>query len=117
METQIKETLEKLTLKTDVVKEIEATTEKHYNLNKKFLVFRNGKEFFISIKQVDVIGQVIKSHIRLDIDTDLPKNEKPLTKKEFKILELEEKLTEAKKNNVKWAIFQYKHDLMKLRGW
>lgn len=117
MRTEIKQAIEKLTVATDVVKEVETTTEKHYSLNQKFIVIREGKEYFISIKKVDVNGQVIKSHIRLDIDTDLPRMEKQLTKKEIKIAELEAKLKDAKINKVRWAIFQYSTDLKKLRGY
>lgn len=72
MTTEVKQAIEKLTVATDIVKEVEATTEKHYSLNQRFTVTRDGKEYFISIKKIDVNGQVIKSHIRLDIDTDLP---------------------------------------------
>jgi hypothetical protein len=104
----------KLTLSTDIVREVETTTDKHYNFNQKFEVVRDSKIYFISIKQVDVIGQVIKSHIRLDVDTNLPTTAKPLTKKQVKILELEARLRVAKANNCKHEIYQCKVDLSKL---
>lgn len=117
MTTKVKEAIEKLTVATDIVKEVETTTDKHYSLNQRFTVIRDGKEYYIAIKKVDVNGQVIKSHIRFDIDTDLPRIEKQLTKKEIKIAELEAKLKDAKINKVRWAIFQYSTDLKKLRGY
>ena len=104
----------KLTLSTDIVTEVETTTDKHYNFNQKFEVVRDSKIYFISIKQVDVIGQVIKSHIRLDVDTNLPTPAKPLTKKQVKILELEARLRIAKANNCKHEIYQCRVDLSKL---
>jgi hypothetical protein len=117
MEAIVKQAIEKITLNTDVITEVEVATEKHYSLNLRFKVIRDNKEYFISIKEVDVNGQVIKSHIRLDVDTNLPKKEKAPTKKELKIYELEEKLKQAKVNKISWQIFQYTHDLKKLRGY
>ena len=111
---EVNEVIAKLTLSTDIVTEVATTTDKHYSLNQKFEVIRNGQQYFISVKKVDVIGQVIKSHVRLDVDTNLPKPAKPLTKKEVKILELEAKLRIAKANNCKHEIYQCRVDLSKL---
>ena len=112
--TQINEVLSKLTLSTDIIKEVATTTDKNYSLNQKFEVLRDGKSYFISVKKVDVIGQVIKSHVRLDVDTNLPTTAKPMTKKQIKIAELEEKLRIAKANNCKHEIYQCRVDLSKL---
>ena len=68
--------LEKLLLVTDKIKEVEPTTEKHYTLNLRFEVERENKKYFIAIKKVDVLGSEVKSHVRLEVDTDLPSNEK-----------------------------------------
>ena len=111
---EVNAVIAKLTLSTDIVTEVATTTDKHYSLNEKFEVIRDGQQYFISVKKVDVIGQVIKSHVRLDVDTNLPKPVKPLSKKEVKILELEAKLRIAKANNCKHEIYQYRVDLSKL---
>jgi len=117
MTTEIKQAIEKLTVATDIVKEVEAVTEKHYSLNQRFIVTREGKEYFISIKKVDVNGQVIKSHIRLDIDTDLPRKEKPATRKEKQIEVWQQKLDEAIQNKNQALINNYKWNIKKLRGY
>jgi hypothetical protein len=117
MTTEVKQAIEKLTLSTDIVKEVEAVTEKHYSLNQRFQVIRDGKEYFISIKKVDVNGQVIKSHIRLDVDTDLPRKEKPATRKENQIAMWQQKLDEAIKNKNQPLINNYKWNIKKLRGY
>jgi hypothetical protein len=111
---EVNAVLAKLTLSTDIVTEVATTTDKHYSLNERFEVLRNGKVYFISIKKVDVIGQVIKSHVRLDVDTNLPTPTKPMTKKQIKIMELEERLRIAKANNCKHEIYQCRVDLSKL---
>jgi hypothetical protein len=117
MTTEVKQAIEKLTLSTDIVKEVEAVTEKHYSLNQRFQVIRDGKEYFISIKKVDVNGQVIKSHVRLDIDTDLPKKEKPSTRKEKQIEMWQQKLDEAIQKKNQALINNYKWNIKKLRGY
>lgn len=102
--------LEKLLLATDKIKEVEPTTEKHYTLNLRFEVERENKKYFIAIKKVDVSGSEVKSHVRLEVDTDLPSNEKLkkqqkkqelLDKKLQKIAELEIKKQEHKKEYFK----------------
>ena len=115
--TTVQEVIEKLTLPTDLVKEVEALTEKHYSLNRRFIVIRNEKQYFISVKTVDVMGQIIKSHVRLDVDTDLPKKAKPVTKKEMKIIELVEKVNQAKIDRNRYEYDYYKWSLIKLRGY
>jgi hypothetical protein len=117
MRTEVKQAIEKLTISTDIVKEVEPVTEKHYSLNQRFIVTREGKEYFISIKKVDVNGQVIKSHIRLDIDTDLPKKEKPLTRKEKQIEMWQQKLDDAIEKKNQALINNYKWNIKKLRGY
>ena len=117
MEAQVQQIVQKLTLSTDLVKEVEAVTEKHYSLNQKFVVIRNGKEYFISIKKVDVNGQVIKSHIRLDVDTNLPRTEKPTTRKEKQIEMWQQKLDQAIKDKNQPLINNYKFNIKKLRGY
>ena len=114
---EVKKAIEKLILSTDTITEVEPTTEKHYALNQRFSVVRDGKEYYISIKSVDVIGQVIKSHIRLAVDTDLPKKEKPLTRKALKIQDLEAKLAKAKADKDEYYYEAYKWSLKKLRGY
>jgi len=111
---EVNSVIAKYTLATDIVTEVEATTNNHYSLNQKFEVVRNGQVYFISVKKVDVIGQVIKSHVRLDVDTNLPTTAKPMTKKQIKIAELEERLRIAKANNCKHEIYQCRVDLSKL---
>jgi hypothetical protein len=102
--------LEKLLLATDKIQEVEPTTEKHYSLNLRFEVVRENKKYFIAIKKVDVSGSEVKSHVRLEVDTDLPSNEKLqkqqkkqelLEKKLQKIAELEIKKQEHKKEYLK----------------
>jgi len=116
--TTVNEILEKLTTSTDIIKEVEPTTEKRYNLNKRFIVIREGKEYFISIKSVDVIGQVIKSHVRFEIDTNVPKNtEKKLTRKEKEIMMWQEKLDAAIKANNAALIRNYTFNIKKVRGY
>ena len=114
---EVKKAIEKLVLATDTITEVEPTTEKHYALNQRFVVVRDGKEYYISIKSVDVIGHVIKSHIRLAVDTDLPKKEKPLTRKALKIQDLEAKLAKAKADKDEYYYEAYKWGLKKLRGY
>lgn len=111
---EVNSVVAKYTLATDIVTEVATTTDKHYSLNQRFEVLRNGQVYFISIKKVDVIGQVIKSHVRLDVDTNLPTPVKPMTKKQIKIMELEERLRIAKANNCKHEIYQCRVDLSKL---
>jgi hypothetical protein len=114
IKNEVNGVIAKYILATDIVTEVEATTNKHYNVNQKFEVVRDSKVYFISVKQIDVIGQVIKSHLRLDVDTNLPTPTKPLTKKQVKILELEARLRIAKANNCKHEIYQCRVDLSKL---
>ena len=128
--------LEKLLLTTDKIQEVEPTTEKHYSLNLRFEVERENKKYFIAIKKVDVSGSEVKSHVRLEVDTNLPSNEKLqkqqkkqelLDKKLQKIAELEIKKQEHKKEyfkaknentgNQSFHLFQYneyKKQLQKL---
>jgi hypothetical protein len=112
----VQEILESLLIEGDIVKEVEPTTEKHYSLNLRYEVIRNDKTYFISIKEVNVFCSEKKDHVRIDVDTDLPRKEKPKTKKQLKIEELREKLKIAKEKKIKWQIFQYTHDLRKLGG-
>jgi hypothetical protein len=111
---EVNSVVAKYTLATDIVTEVATTTDKHYSFNQRFEVLRNGQVYFISIKKVNVIGQVIKSHVRLDVDTNLPTPVKPMTKKQIKIMELEERLRIAKANNCKHEIYQCRVDLSKL---
>jgi hypothetical protein len=118
--------LEKLVLATDKIQEVEPRTEKHYSLNLRFQVERDNKKYFIAIKKVDVSGSEVKSHVRLEVDTDLPSNEKLqkhqkkqelLDKKLQKIAELEILRDEHKKEyfkaknentgNQSYHLFQY----------
>jgi len=128
--------LEKLVLPTDKIKEVEPITEKHYSLNERFEVIRKGKKYYIAIKEVNVMGSEKKYHTRLEVDTDLPSNEKQEKKKKakelldkkmakigelkLKIKEHKEKYLLAKKNNTgntRYHLFQYneyKKQLFKL---
>ena len=130
------EELKKLVLPTDEIKEVEPITDKHYSLNLRFEVIRNGKNYFITIKKVNVMGMEKKHHIRLVVNTDLPSNEKQekikkqkdlLDKKLAKIEELRIKIKEhkqayilAKNNNTGntgYHLYQYneyKKQLLKL---
>jgi hypothetical protein len=118
--------LEKLVLATDKIQEVEPRTEKHYTLNLRYEVERDNKKYFIAIKKVDVSGSEVKSHVRLEVDTDLPSNEKLqkhqkkqelLDKKLQKIAELEilrdehkKEYFKAKKENTgnqSYHLFQY----------
>jgi hypothetical protein len=118
--------LEKLLLTTDKIQEVQPTTEKHYSLNLRYEVERDNKKYFISIKKVDVSGSEVKSHVRLEVDTDLPSKEKQekrnkkeelANKKIQKIAELEilrdehkKEYFKAKKENTgnqSYHLFQY----------
>lgn len=112
----VQEIITSLTVQTDTIVEVEPTTKNHYSLNVRFEVIRENKTYYISIKEVDVMGDIKKHHTRLDVDTNLPKKEK-ITKKQQKIADLESKLQIAIKENHKSNIFQYKHSLKKLRGY
>ena len=116
MTTEVRQAIEKLTISTDIITEVEAITEKHYSLNQRFSVIRDGKEYFISIKKVDVNGQIIKSHIRLDIDTDLPRKEKPATRKEKNLEMWQKKLDEAIKSKNQALINNYRFNIRKIIG-
>lgn len=69
----VNQVLSTLTLTSDIVTEVESKTVNHYNKNVRYEIVRNGKKYFLSIKEIDVIGEKIKSHIRLDVETDLPR--------------------------------------------
>lgn len=73
MNSLVKKELEKYTKPTDVISEVEPTTVNHYNLNFRFEVLRDNKKYFISIKEVEVMGEIKKHHLRLEVDTDLEK--------------------------------------------
>lgn len=67
----VKQELAKYTKATDKVIEVETTTNNHYSLNYKFEVTRDNKKYFISIKEVNVMGEIKKHHTRLEVDTNL----------------------------------------------
>jgi len=73
MNATVKQELAKYTTKNDIVTEVETTTTNHYSLNYRFEVLRDNKKYFISIKEVNVTGEIKKHHTRLEIDTDLEK--------------------------------------------
>ena len=77
MEATVKRELAKYTKVTDLVTEVETTTNNHYSLNYRFEVVRDSQKYFIAIKLVDVMGQIKQHHTRLEVDTNL----KPLTTK------------------------------------
>ena len=71
MNAIVRKALEKYTKSTDKVTEIDPITANHYSLNNRFEVIRDNKKHFISIKEVDVMGEIKKHHTRIEIDTDL----------------------------------------------
>jgi hypothetical protein len=98
----IEQILQKYTLTTDIVKKVEATTKNHYCANERFEVIRNNQSYFISIKKVDVVGQVIKSHVRLEVDTNLPANKIAKVVDVERIQKLQLKLTKAQKTIIEF---------------
>jgi hypothetical protein len=66
----------KLTRPTDLISITDVKTANHYCLNERLVVIRDGVEYFISVKKVDVNGQEKKAHQRVEVDTDLPNGEK-----------------------------------------
>jgi hypothetical protein len=106
-QAQVQEELAKFILPSDVVTEVEPTTESHYSLNLRFEVIREEKKYFISIKKVNVMGEMKRHHVRLEVDTDLPKPKSKAQiaaeKKYAKILELEALMRKAKAEKNRYA--------------
>jgi hypothetical protein len=88
----VKEILSKYTIEGDIIKTVDTITENSYCLNERFSIIREGKEYFLTIKLVDVTGEIIKHHTRLEIDSNLP--QQPKTKREIKIERLKKEVSE-----------------------
>ena len=105
----VKQELAKYTKATDKVVEVETTTNNHYSLNYRFEVTRDNKKYFIAIKEVNVMGEIKKHHIRLEVDTNLEKQievKKVDLEKLEKIKKQIEKLKKVRESFEKHANFK-----------
>ena len=113
MKATVRIELAKLTLPTDKIKNVETITNNNYSVNERFEVTRKGKVYFVSIKEVNVMGSMKKHHVRLEVDTDLPKIIIKVDNSE-KISSLQQKIDKLK---IKMKLYEKNEKYKNLSEW